>query len=204
MSLMDENGESREDLKVRARAPRPRRARGPTPLSACPLPPPPPGPPTSARVRAARRAPPPSRERARASRSPIQMPTFPDELAPDIRKKHEENEGSVVVTIMSAMGEEHVISAKIDTTADKQGDAARGPALGPRARPAPSPRRGPGARGSRRGARDGRTQLRVGGGRVRRDAECAHKQHMKKNTGSNWGGSRRRARDRRRISHVRR
>ena len=51
--------------------------------------------------------------------SRVQMPTFPDELAPDIRKKHEENEGSVVVTIMSAMGEEHVISAKIDTTADK-------------------------------------------------------------------------------------
>ena len=47
------------------------------------------------------------------------MPTFPDELAPDIRKKHEENEGSVILTIMSAMGEEHVISAKIDTSADK-------------------------------------------------------------------------------------
>jgi len=53
------------------------------------------------------------------SREDLKMPTFPEDLEPDIRKKHEENEGSVILTIMSAMGEEHVISAKIDTTADK-------------------------------------------------------------------------------------
>merc|ERR1719456_1343501 len=39
------------------------------------------------------------------SREDLKMPTFPDELPPDIRKKHEENEGSVILTIMSSMGE---------------------------------------------------------------------------------------------------
>ena len=124
MSLMDENGESREDLKVRASAAAATRACARDyPLSACPL-------------RAAGALAPslPLVITGRAHLSPtsasslrrvcrfgsrVQMPTFPEELAPDIRKKHEENEGSVVVTIMSAMGEEHVISAKIDTAADK-------------------------------------------------------------------------------------
>ena len=46
-----------------------------------------------------------------------QMPTYPDDLGPDIRKKHEENEGGVIVTVMCSMGEEHVISAKIDASA---------------------------------------------------------------------------------------
>lgn len=51
------------------------------------------------------------------SREDLKMPTYPDDLGPDIRKKHEENEGGVIVTVMCSMGEEHVISAKLDASA---------------------------------------------------------------------------------------